>query len=101
VINLSAKTGAGISLFREHLKKTAGFIDNPEGVFMARRRHLSALMQAVVHVTDGKRQLTEMQAVELLAEELRQAQKVLGEITGKVSSDDLLGKIFAEFCIGK
>jgi len=101
VINLSAKTGEGVSLFRDHLKKTAGFMDNPEGVFMARRRHLVALMQAIIHVQDGKKQLIEMQALELLAEELRQAQKVLGEITGKVSSDDLLGKIFAEFCIGK
>ncbi len=101
VIHLSAKTGDGLSLVREQLKKMAGFSENTEGIFMARRRHLSALMQALTHVQEGKQQLEKARAFELLAEELRQAQRVLGEITGKVSSDDLLGKIFAEFCIGK
>ena len=72
-----------------------------EGEFMARRRHLDALEQARDFIENGRLQLHDQGAGELLAEDLRQAQQVLGEITGEVSSDKLLGKIFAGFCIGK
>lgn len=101
-IYLSAKTGEGFDLLREHLKKVAGFSLNAnEGVFIARTRHLEALQQARVHLEEGLIQLQENRAQELLAEELRGAQLALEAITGRFSSDDLLGKIFSEFCIGK
>jgi tRNA modification GTPase len=101
VINLSVKTGVGLSLFKEYLKKMAGFRSLTEGNFMARRRHLDALSRAKQHLFTGEVQLREFKAGELLAEELRLAQLALDSITGKFSSDDLLGKIFSEFCIGK
>ncbi|HRA43128.1 MAG TPA: tRNA uridine-5-carboxymethylaminomethyl(34) synthesis GTPase MnmE [Gammaproteobacteria bacterium] len=101
VIHLSVKTGEGLSLFKEHLKKSVGFDSVSEGNFMARRRHLEALSEAKQHLIAGERQLHEFKAGELLAEELRLAQLALDRITGKFSSDDLLGKIFSEFCIGK
>lgn len=100
-IQLSAQTGAGLDLLRQHLKACVGFEDGSEGEFMARRRHLLALAQAQQHLINGEQQLHEHAAGELLAEELRQAQQVLGEITGEVSADDLLGEIFSSFCIGK
>lgn len=100
-IALSAKSGEGIDLLREHLKKIMGYTGLTEGVFLARRRHLDALIRAKDFVVNGQKQLTESKAGELLAEDLRQAQHALGEITGFVSSDDLLGKIFSSFCIGK
>lgn len=101
VIGVSAKTGAGIDLLRQHFKKIAGFNELKEGSFMARRRHLEALSLAKQYLNQGKLEWNTSGASELLAETLRQAQVALGEITGKVSSDDLLGKIFSEFCIGK
>jgi tRNA modification GTPase len=101
VIHLSVKTGEGLSLFKEHLKKSVGFKSVSEGNFMARRRHLEALSEAQQHLITGEEQLREFKAGELLAEELRLAQLALDRITGKFSSDDLLGKIFSEFCIGK
>lgn len=100
LIKLSVKTGEGLSVFKDHLKKTAGFANVTEGNFMARRRHLGALSEAKQHLNIGKIQLR-VKAGELLAEELRLAQLALDRITGKFSSDDLLGKIFSEFCIGK
>lgn len=100
-IALSAKSGEGIDLLREHLKKIMGYTGLTEGVFLARRRHLDALLRAKEFVVNGQRQLLESKAGELLAEDLRQAQNALGEITGHVSSDALLGKIFSSFCIGK
>lgn len=100
-IALSAKSGEGIELLREHLKKIMGYTGLTEGVFLARRRHLDALIRAKEHVLNGQAQLKESRAGELLAEDLRQAQNALGEITGHVSSDALLGKIFSSFCIGK
>ena len=78
-----------------------GFNASNEGSFTARRRHLDALTQAVEAVKMGRKQLTEMNAGELLAEELRVAQDALSEITGKFTPDDLLGEIFSSFCIGK
>lgn len=100
-ISLSARTGTGVELLRDHLKRQVGFIGSTEGLFMARRRHLDALQRALEHVGQGQRMLAERGAGELLAEELRLAQQALGEITGEVTADDLLGRIFADFCIGK
>ena len=99
-VAISARTGSGLDSLRAHLKQCAGFTSLPEGGFSARRRHLDALERAVQHVQAGIRQL-EQQAGELLAEELRQAQQALNEITGEFTSDDLLGRIFSDFCIGK
>ncbi len=100
-IALSAKTGAGIDLLRSHLKNIMGYTGMTEGVFLARRRHLDALERAEQFILNGQKQLVESHAGELLAEDLRQAQQALGEITGQLSSDELLGRIFSSFCIGK
>ncbi|HFD92592.1 MAG TPA: tRNA uridine-5-carboxymethylaminomethyl(34) synthesis GTPase MnmE [Gammaproteobacteria bacterium] len=100
-ILLSAATGAGIDLLCQHLKDCMGYHNPGEGAFMARRRHLDALQRAREHIVHGQQQLEHYQAGELLAEDLRQAQTALGEITGQVTADDLLGRIFGEFCIGK
>ncbi|VFS46452.1 tRNA modification GTPase MnmE [Budvicia aquatica] len=78
-----------------------GFTSNTEGGFLARRRHLEALEKAAEHLEQGMDQLVGARAGELLAEELRQAQLALSEITGEFTSDDLLGRIFSSFCIGK
>lgn len=100
-VRLSAKTGAGIESLRTQIRRLAGFKDLGEGAFTARRRHLRAIESAMAHFETGRRALTEERAGELFAEELRLAQLALGEITGEFTSDDLLGKIFSEFCIGK
>ncbi|MCL1051160.1 tRNA uridine-5-carboxymethylaminomethyl(34) synthesis GTPase MnmE [Shewanella abyssi] len=101
VHRISAKTGLGIAALQQHLKSLMGYQSNLEGGFIARRRHLEALDLASSHLDIGKEQLEVYQAGELLAEELRMAQLALSEITGKFTSDDLLGKIFSSFCIGK
>ncbi|HEY4368428.1 MAG TPA: tRNA uridine-5-carboxymethylaminomethyl(34) synthesis GTPase MnmE [Steroidobacteraceae bacterium] len=101
VVQLSATTGAGIDLLRQHLKECVGFLGNDAGIVSARRRHLDGLARAQVHIEAAAHQLIERRAGELMAEELRQAQQCLGEITGEFSSDDLLGRIFSSFCIGK
>jgi tRNA modification GTPase len=100
-VKLSAKSGDGIDLLRDHLKTRVGYQGTTDGLFMARRRHLDALERARLHIEKGFEQLQTHQAGELLAEELRLAQQALGEITGEVSSDELLGRIFTSFCIGK
>jgi tRNA modification GTPase len=100
-IVLSAKTGAGLDLLRAHLKACMGMQSAGAGTFSARRRHLDALARARTHVEHGHAMLTGKRAGELLAEELRLAQQALAEITGEFSSDDLLGRIFTDFCIGK
>ncbi len=100
-LSLSARSGAGLELLREHLKTCMGYQQTAESGFSARRRHLEALHQAAAHLDHGHAQLTLAGAGELLAEDLRQAQQALGEITGAFSSDDLLGRIFSSFCIGK
>jgi tRNA modification GTPase len=100
-ISLSAKSTEGLDLLREHLKTCMGYEQTLEGSFSARRRHLDALKQASTALEHGRDQLTLAGAGELLAEDLRLAQQVLGEITGAFSSDDLLGRIFSSFCIGK
>jgi len=101
LINLSAKTGAGIDALHERLRRLAGYKNLGEGAFTARRRHIDALNKAALHFNAGCKALEEARAGELLAEELRLAQEALGSVTGVVSSDDLLGRIFADFCIGK
>jgi tRNA modification GTPase len=100
-IALSAKTGAGLDALRQHLKECMGFQPAGEGTFIARRRHLDAIRHAQEHLAQGKAQLKGSRAGELLAEELRLAQQALSEITGEFTSDDLLGRIFSSFCIGK
>lgn len=99
-VYLSAHTGAGLDLLRERIKAAAGFHAG-EGQFSARRRHVEALRRAADCVQRGAELLSGGGGAELAAEELRLAQQALGEITGAVSSDDLLGRIFATFCIGK
>lgn len=100
-LSLSAKTGAGLDLLEQRLCEAAGFHPEQEGVFIARRRHLDALARAREAVETGYRCLADSGAGELLAEELRQAQQALGEITGDFTTDDLLGEIFSNFCVGK
>ena len=101
LIRLSARTGDGVEPLREHLKECMGFAGTTEGGFMARRRHLDALERAASHLETGKEQLEGFMAGEILAEELRLSQQHLSEITGEFTSDDLLGRIFTSFCIGK
>jgi len=98
---LSAKSGTGMELLRDHLKKSMGYTNNTEGGFTARRRHLDAIARAEEFLDTGESQLLNMGAGELLAEDLRQAQNALNEITGAFTPDDLLGRIFSSFCIGK
>lgn len=97
---LSAKTGDGLELLRRHLKECIGFHPAAEGGFSARRRHLDAIRRAQAHLVTA-RSHAQARAGELLAEELRQAQQALSEITGEFTADNLLGRIFASFCIGK
>jgi tRNA modification GTPase len=100
-LSVSAKTGEGFEALRLHLKKLAGFEQAGSGTFSARRRHLDALNRARESVERAAHILKTQKAVELFAEELRLAQRALGEITGEFTSDDLLGEIFSSFCIGK
>lgn len=101
VVPISAKTGQGVEQLRQHLKQVMSFTGTLEGGFSARRRHLHALEQAQHFIKIGQSQLQLHAAGELLAEDLRIAQDHLSEITGEFSPDDLLGKIFSSFCIGK
>ncbi len=99
-IHISAKERWGINILREHLKKVVGFESSVESGFMARRRHLEALEKVKLHLALAEQQLA-VKAGELLAEELRICQQYLAEITGEFTTDDLLGRIFSSFCIGK
>ncbi len=101
LIPISATRNDGISLLKSAIRARCGFGEATEGSFSARQRHLDALRRAADHFETGCQVLRESRAGELLAEELKAAQQALGEITGEFSSDDLLGKIFGEFCIGK
>jgi tRNA modification GTPase len=101
LIRLSAKSGQGVTDLKEHLKQCMGYSGSNEGGFLARRRHLDALDNAAQHLHIGQTQLESYMAGEILAEELRITQQYLNEITGEFSSDDLLGRIFSSFCIGK
>ncbi|MBE0493464.1 MAG: tRNA uridine-5-carboxymethylaminomethyl(34) synthesis GTPase MnmE [Thiomicrospira sp.] len=98
---LSAKHKVGLDNLTSHLKQVMGFQQTSEGVFMARKRHLDAIQQALDSVYNAQHQLEHFAAGELVAEDLRLAQNALSEITGRFSSDDLLGRIFSSFCIGK
>jgi tRNA modification GTPase len=100
-LGISAHTGAGISDLKTALKEHMGFHSVEEGQFLARRRHLHALQHAQENVLAAREQLEIFHAGELMAEELRLAHDNLGEITGKMTADDLLGQIFSSFCIGK
>ncbi len=98
---ISAKTGQGISSLRDRIRRAVGAADQAEGGFSARQRHVDALKRTRRHLANGLEVMENLQAGELLAEELRLAQQALGEITGQTLADDLLGEIFSSFCIGK
>ena len=100
-IALSVATGEGLDRLKEHLKARAGLSAHPEGAFIARRRHLDALERARGALRAAATNLEQGLGAELVAEELHLAQRALGEITGEFTSDDLLGRIFSSFCIGK
>jgi len=95
---LSARTGAGQDLLQRELLRLAGWQAAGEGTFMARTRHLEALVRAAAHLAQARATTAQL---ELFAEELRLAQAALSEITGEFTADDLLGEIFSKFCIGK
>jgi tRNA modification GTPase len=97
-IHLSAKTGDGLDLLREHLLKLIGWQSTSEGVFMARTRHLEAIKQVEQFLAVGIQSINQS---EIVAENLRMAQEALNTITGEFTPDDLLGEIFSKFCIGK
>jgi len=98
---ISAKSGEGIQELKDHIKLVAGYISEDSNVFSARKRHLDAIAQARDSILQGREQLIVMQAGELLAQELLEAQNALNSITGEFNADDLLGEIFSSFCIGK
>ena len=100
-ICISAKTGQGMDTLRRAIRDAAGDSDRSEGSFSARQRHVDALKRAGSHLKTGRMEMTQSASGELLAEELRLAQAALGEITGEMLPDDLLGEIFSSFCIGK
>jgi tRNA modification GTPase len=101
-LRLSARTGDGLQALRRRLLELAGWQSAPEGVYIARERHLQALRRVDAHLMEAAAQLAgDTPALDLLAEELRLAQNALNEITGEFSADDLLGVIFSSFCIGK
>jgi len=99
---ISATTGAGLAALRARLLAVAGWQAAPEGLFIARARHVEALRRTRAHLDAAAAHAASGNAtLELFAEELRLAHGALGEITGAFSSDDLLGQIFGRFCIGK
>jgi tRNA modification GTPase len=100
-ISLSAKTGLGLHKLRTTVRNMVGATEQSEGLFSARQRHVDALRRAADHLERGRQRLLQDAAAEILAEELRLAQRALSEITGDVLPDDLLGAIFSSFCIGK
>ncbi len=101
-LHISARTGQGLDLLRQELLQVAGWQSAPEGVFMARERHVQALQAVAQQLDRAHAQLqSRAPALDLLAEDLRQAQVALSQITGEFTPDDLLGEIFSKFCIGK
>jgi tRNA modification GTPase len=101
-VQISARTGAGLPELRAQLLQVVGWQAAPEGVFMARERHVAALREVAAQLVLAAGQLhASVPALDLLAEDLRQAQNALGQITGQFTADDLLGEIFSRFCIGK
>jgi len=99
-VALCARDGRGLEVLHAHLKHCVGYRPSGEGVFSARRRHLDALQRCAALLAQAPQELAQGRS-ELAAEVLRQAQQALGEITGEVTNDELLGRIFASFCIGK
>lgn len=100
-LELSARQGTGLDALRAHLLEAAGFRREDSGTLSARRRHLEALAATAAFLEAADHQCRSARAAELVAEELRNAQRALGEITGEGTADELLGRIFATFCIGK
>jgi tRNA modification GTPase len=101
-VTISAKTGSGLDSLRSKLLEVAGWQSAPEGVYIARERHVHALRRVESHLVAAHELLAQQaQALDLLAEELRLAQNALNEITGEFGAEDLLGVIFSKFCIGK
>ena len=100
-LHVSARTGSGLDNLRSHWQDSVSFQTAGNGSISARRRHLEALARARACVENGAAALESRRAGELVAEELRQAQQALEEITGVFTADDLLGRIFGSFCIGK
>jgi tRNA modification GTPase len=101
-ITLSARTGEGLQALRQRLLHEAGWQSASEGLYIARERHVQALLRVGAHLDSAQQLLAaQAQSLDLLAEELRQSQNALGDITGEFSADDLLGVIFSSFCIGK
>jgi tRNA modification GTPase len=100
IVSLSAKSDIGMDLLKKQIKSEVGYQSSGEGVYLARRRHLDALARAKSHVENSLKQLT-LRSGELAAEDLRLAHLALAEITGEFTADDLLGRIFSSFCIGK
>ncbi len=100
-LNVAAKSGAGLDLLRQEIRRIAGLNDSGENLFSARTRHVDALQRARAFASDAELRLKEGATPELAAEELRLAQQALAEITGAFTPDDLLGRIFSQFCIGK
>jgi tRNA modification GTPase len=98
---ISAKNGQGMDRLKDRILSAIGATDQSEGSFSARQRHIDALKRAAKHLAAGRETMEATRAGELLAEELRLAQQALGEITGELLPDDLLGEIFSSFCIGK
>jgi tRNA modification GTPase len=101
VLAISARSGAGLDALRRHLLDAAGYKPGEGGTLSARSRHLEALQRTAAHLQAAESQRLDARAGELVAEELRAAQQALGEITGQSSADELLGRIFGSFCIGK
>jgi tRNA modification GTPase len=101
-ITLSAHTGEGLQALRQRLLHEAGWQQASEGLYIARERHVQALLRVREHLDIAQQLLAaQAQSLDLLAEELRQSQNALNDITGEFSADDLLGVIFSSFCIGK
>lgn len=100
-LRLSAATGDGCEALRAAIREAAGLGPVQEGLFSARTRHLLALREAQAAVHAARHRLDERSHAELAAEELHRAQRALGEITGRFVADDLLGRVFSQFCIGK
>ncbi|MDG2141326.1 MAG: tRNA uridine-5-carboxymethylaminomethyl(34) synthesis GTPase MnmE [Gammaproteobacteria bacterium] len=101
VISLSAKMKTGIDKLRHHLKSVGQNVIGETGNYSARIRHTEALEEARTHIIEAKTKASDQLHLELVAEDLRLAQKALGIITGELTSDDLLGEIFSNFCVGK
>ena len=99
-VYLSALTGEGLDVLKDKIKEIVGYRPT-DGLFLARRRHLQALDLAEKHLLLAQQQLTQAKGIELLAEDLRLSHQSLSEITGEFTTEDLLGKIFSTFCIGK